>query len=180
MRRYLATSSTATAFTYTAGARLTAPPANVIPMSRNLILNLIFMGAGADNSTFDYRVLGLMRCTDATGAIDTVTYLLVNLGVGTCTLGAMVGSTGGTAILSTERLADGVTWTISSETSAPDGPMTDIETAYSEGTSQAYAPADDTFGMLILPACGRFEGIVVDFDLTGATSANCLYDLSEV
>lgn len=182
MRRHLTTNSTTSAFVYAGGQVLAAPPANVIPLSEDLVTQFIFFGAGADNATFSVRIFGLLRCETASGDLDEDTYILIYLGTAACTLSTVVGDSSGEALTSTDRVVDTITWTKASEATSPKGPTTDIEASFSEGTSAEYSPADNTPAILYVPALGRITGLVMDYAVNGgsATSMNCLYGTNKI
>jgi len=186
-RRYLATSSTATVFStvLTVGKILTSAQAaalTIFPIGKSLTTQMIFFGAGTATQTFDYRVWLIYRLSDAAGALDPNSYATVILGAGTATLGSGTGVTNGTAVLSTEKLAHINVWIASGVATSPAGPAVIGQNALSEGNSAAYdadSPAND-ITVLYIPSNLRAVGLVVDFDMTGATSGNCLIMADEV
>lgn len=199
-KRYLATSTTAATFNSTVfGATPTArilTPAQValtngiFKIGKSLISQFIFFGVGANNTTFDYRIWAVFRLSNA----DAVTggevqpsidpnVLVQYAGGGTATLCQIAGATSGTAVLAAETFADTLTWAASSSATAPKGPITDAETAFSEGTSTVFSPTSTTsegIAQLFVPCGARAIGWIVDFDMTGATSGNVLIMADDV
>lgn len=191
-KRYLATSTQAATFNTTVfGATPTArvlTPAQVaatngiFPIGKSLITQFIFFGAGANNTTFDYRLWAVFRLADATGTNDP-NVLVQYAGGGTATLCQIAGATLGTAVLTGEVFADTLTWAASSASTAPKGPTTDAETAFSEGVSGVFSPTSATsegVAQLFVPCAARAVGWIVDFDMTGATSGNCVIMADDV
>jgi len=161
--RYLSANSSDTAFTITAGRQAQpASPENFFDLMGHRGARLSFFGTGADNSTFDYKVW-LVRRSVKGSAFTAVE--LVLLGNGTATLSASVG-VDGDVVDDSERMADTLTW---SKVSA-----TTIENALGDA-SDVRSPADNTPAELIIN-CGGAAGIIVEFNMTGATSGNCLIE----
>jgi hypothetical protein len=179
-RRYLADNTTAAAYAITRGIQSAAP------LESRLILNgggdergerfrgleFVFFGAGANNDTFSAKIMVAQRMYGSGGGAEPFANAQ-NFGVAACTLGTTAG--GGGLIPSTQLVVDTITWTISTTASTPRGPGDEIETAYASGFSRAYSPANEEEAHLILPELGSPDAVYVDFDMTGATSANCLY-----
>jgi len=177
LRRYLATSSTSSAFAITDGTITATIPANMILMQgRRGIDCAQFFGTGAANSTFDYKIYAIERISPTNQAGTTVTsqtalYEYRNLGGGTVTLGTKVGVAGG-VIDTTDRVADGLTWTASSY-----GTFVLEAFGGADADAVAFSPADNTIASLTALDIGDCYGIVFDFDMTGATSGNVLIRL---
>lgn len=131
------------------------------PLNGALAANAIFFGTGDDNDAFDCRVYAEFPLVDSD---ESALFLL---GTATCTLGANTGASGGSKIASTDRVVDTIVWTAASFATA-------AESAFSEGTSGAFSPADDTIAMLFLTSLGRASALIFEFDMTtGApTGAN--------
>ena len=192
-KRYLATSSAATAYntavfgaTPTSGMVLTptqvAATNGVLPIGKSLISQFIFFGAGADNATFNYRLWLAYRLQTRDGTSDP-NILVQFAGDGTATLCGVTGTALGTAVAVTERFADTLTFVKSTTTTTPKGPVTDAETAFAEGTSGVFNPTSTTsegIAQLFVPCAARAIGWIVDFDMTGATSGNCLIMADDV
>lgn len=115
-------------------------------------LQLVFFGAGNDDTTFDYRVNGWAK----------VGSLWVNtlLAQGTATLSTTTG-VASADVTNSYRFAD---------TLDIDAPASDVEGV----SAQLVSPANQSPAHLLLDVRG-YSLVTVKFDLTGATSANCLY-----
>jgi len=184
--RYKALSSTATAFDpiLDKGKILSASQVSafvVVPLGKSLVAQLFFFGTGT--GTFDYRLWATFRGSNEVGVLDPISTIVMPLGGGTATLGAATGVTGGTVVGPTEKLANILTWTPSGIGTVPPGPEAVAQTALNEGASAVYAATLTTtndIAVLILPSILRATGIIVDFDMTGATSGNCAVMVDEV
>ena len=172
--RYLATSSASTAFSITAGRTATVP-ANLIPLGVTLGTELTFFGEGADNSTFDARVWGV-KVGRSAGVAGPADYELGLLFSATLTLGTAVGASVNAPVTPSEKLADTCVLTLASGATTPAGPGTLAQTVWSIAAVTAYSPADNTFARIAMRDLGQLFGLVIDFDLTGATAANCLIE----
>lgn len=162
----------------------------LFPVARGLVAQLMFIGAGADGDEFDYRVWAFKRLHNALDSgqsggdrIDPVTQgILQFLGSGTATLGDEGGLANGRAILSTEQIADGLTFTPSTDMTTPTGPLTDFQTAFDEGAAGVFSPGDDTPAILALPHLIRASALIIDFaigeEAGDADSANCLVSVA--
>ena len=107
----------------------------------------------------------------AAGSVSS--QVLSYAGGGTVTLGTSVGVSDSDVVLTTEREADTVTWTVAGAASATKGTLSDLETLYAEGGSGVSSPADNGAAVLCIPFLGRAEGVLVEFALGTATQANC-------
>ena len=176
-RRYLEVGSTQATFSLSAG-HVTARPED--SNSSHVALNVAndrgvvigFSGEGADNATFDYRIWSMVECQNPDDIGKPTGYMLSYLGGGTATLGTATGSGSTGPVRSGERIADTVTFTVSSGSTTPKGPGQSMIDSLGEGSPSAYSPADNTPAMLIMPSLGRARLLIVEFDLTGATRAN--------
>lgn len=157
MQKLLAANSTASSFT-ARGVQETTPATTsalaVIQAQGKGILDLIFFGAGSDNTTFDYRILGWT----VTGVVAGVTQWAARIiAQGSVTLSGLTG-TATYPIVNTDRLAD------------------TIDLDY--GVAVLYnGPTDAAPAMLEIPLTEDFPLIEVQFDMTGATNGNALYSL---
>jgi hypothetical protein len=68
-------------------------------------------------------------------------------------------------------MADTLTWTLSTTGTTPKGPGTVIETAYGSGGSAVYSPTGNLPATLIIPHLGWADSVIVEFDLTGTSTA---------
>ncbi len=182
--RYLANGSNSNAAALTAGrwaptmvnGRLCLNNDGNLPLvdvAGALSAEIGFFGPGSDNGSFNFR-LWAADWAVAGGGRERGHLELWLMGTGTATLSTLQGITGGQVVLATERIADTLTWTKSSESSTPKGPMTKKETQYSEGTSDVYSPADNTPARLILPTLGRASALVMEVtSRTNVTTGNC-------
>lgn len=147
---------------------------------------LRFFGAGADNATGTYRLWSVWGGYNTSA--QTPNPLVANLsdidlcsvGAGALTLSTAVGPTGDTGlVLSSERLADTVTYTTSTTATTPPGPQTVFESAYGLGTSGVYSPVANVPGCLVIPDFGSgCLGFVLEFALGTATGLNALVELT--
>jgi hypothetical protein len=160
--RVRATNSTATSFTAPT-ATTTEPTADGVVSvpgrtggRRVGPSNVLLMpfGTGSDNTTFDVRVIGWRLA----GGSLWVPKILCQF---TATLSAFVGVSGSDQVSNSERVADTVS-----------DPVTG--TGVVGTTCQPGSPANDTPADYLVDARG-VQKLEVQFDLTGATAANCLY-----
>ena len=140
-----------------------------------LSATLTFFGEGADNSTFDYRIYVRTAIYDNAGTA-TGLYSLRCLGYGTATLSTLTATIGGVSC----RLADTLTFTAAGAATTVKGSLSAFAAARGEDTGTVYSPADNTAAELLLSAICKAGDILVDFDLTGATGANAIVELSRV
>lgn len=173
--KMLSTNSTASAFTYTAGGRATlGTSVTTIKMNAGSRgLRLVAFGEGSDNTTFDYRVWVVRRPRGSTGGTCEIAYF----GGGTATLSTSVGSSTD-IVTSSERFADTLTWTVSTTATTPKGIGALVEASNGLGTSWVYSPADNTPAVLSIPDLDGAIEVLIDFDMTGATSGNFLYEFT--
>ena len=185
-RRYAATSKTTGAFALTAGRALkstldagyTLFPLGTIRRAggddRFAGVRLTMFGAGSDNQTFDYRVfVGFIE--NPTDPLEAQVVSVFYLGGGSATLSAAVGVSGSTLLAATERVADTLTWTLGSSSTTPKGIGETIEAARGQGrASAAWSPANDSEAFVDIPELGSAAYLILDFDMTGATSGNAL------
>jgi len=153
--------STATSFTARI-ATVTKPvlstTAFVFPNDGNLGF-MQFYGAGADNTTFDVKVIGWTECLFG-GSVASMWFPKTQWH-GACTLSALTGVSGHAKFTDTYRLAD----TIVEEATT----TTDIV-----GTTTVISPAADVDpGIVVFDKFGA-SLIEVQFDMTGATSGGVL------
>lgn len=141
-------------------------------------LEIVFFGSGANNDSFDYR-LWQVKCGKNKKSPENTDHAIAYLGGGTATLSTKFGVSGG-VVSDSERIADTITWTRSTTSTSPRGPMEVIETAYGLSVlAAAYSPADDTPARLIIPDLGNAEGVILEFAVTAnGLSANALLDNS--
>jgi len=176
-KKYLTVNSAGAAFALTAGRKLwstLSAAATIFSLEAIGSARISFFGAGNDNGTFSARVWGVTKGSNASGGLSDCR--IEYLGQAASTLSVAVGAAAsGVLVLNSERLADTLVWTVSTTATTPKGPMAVIETAYNEGASAAYSPADDTPAHLHLPSLGRFDGLILEFGpLTNATGVNAL------
>lgn len=153
LSRARATNSDATSFPAVAATTTRPSGAGVVDLAANppAWLKLVPFGAGADDSTFDLRLVGW----SLVGSLWVPT-ILVQFG---CTLSAAVGVSGAD-VTDSERFAD---------------TLGDPTANFGEAgvDCQPHSPQNDTPGFYLVDAggCTVFR---VDFDLTGADGANAL------
>lgn len=173
-KRYSLSNITTGAFTLARGGLYlqSALAGPILPIGPNLIHEVLFSGTAAapDNKDFTYRLWFADRLYRDENATDPG-FILTFAGSGQATLSNLLAPvTGGLALTGLERLADTLTWTISSGATTPKGPMALAETGFAEGTSQAWSPADDSPAKLILPTVARATGLYFEFDIDGGSS----------
>lgn len=162
------TNTTAAAFatiepTLTLPATSSANGAAILPAS-NARLRLCFFGEGADNTTFDIKVVGWSRVSVEGASVDppanpdkTIEWIPSALAVFTVTLGALTGAAGGVLGGATHRISDLIT---------PGSYTTDSVKITSPGDGLAATVEMENLG---------FQKFGVYFDMTGATNGNVLY-----
>lgn len=158
-RRWLAANSADTSFTAPA-ATTTKPTAGVIELSAvngvvptYLLLNAI--GTGADDSTYDCRIIGWSPVTDATGTELWQPNILYAF---SATLSAFVGVAAAT-VVAAERTADALSVTVGNA---------NVDYVVTS------APAANTPAHLMLDTKG-YQLLQAVFDMTGATGGNLLW-----
>lgn len=160
-QKLLTANSTSTGFTASYIAPVAAasvPTTGVVDLLQEKAtvpdnMQIMLFGAGADNTTFDLRIIG-WRLTS-----DGVTYIPTPIAaLSSCTLSATVGATG-LALVSTDRLVDTIT----------------LATGYNAGVVvDVTSPTGDVPANVLIDHRG-FDKIQFDFDMTGATSGNLIY-----
>lgn len=187
-RRYATTSKTSTAFALAAGRALKStlessytllPLGTVRKQSgddRFAGVRLTMFGAGSDNQTFDYRVfVGFVE--NPSDPVEAQVVSVFYVGGGSATLSAAVGVSGSTLLSASERVADTLTWTLGSSSTTPKGIGETIETTRGQGrASAAWSPANDSEAFVDIPELGGAAYLILDFDMTGATSGNALVE----
>lgn len=157
----VATANDASASFTAPAMTLTPPTANVIELAEGTgpggsvvpqYVQLVFIGAGADNTTFTARVIG-WELIGTTWMPVVLTQLAV-------TLGAMTGIADG-ALTATDRIADTITL---------DTPFSGMPA--SECT--IVSPAADLVAKAIVATRGM-RLIQLTYDMTGATSGNAIW-----
>ena len=197
-RKYLATNSTATAFTAAEGR---VASANITRSSGALILNadatqrviqlghyrgarIQFFGAGTNDTTANYRIWtahagfsgGESSLLNETHLTDLELRCFV-ADTSTVTLSTATGVASGLLVVA-DVMCDTITMTLATTATTPRGPGTVVETAYQLGNATAYSPANNVRGELVIPDFGGAWGFLIDFDMTGATSMNAAYELT--
>lgn len=190
--QYLAANSSQSAFSITAGrftdfgltsnAFVKAGNANhrLETMGDWRGVRLGLNGAGADGTTFDYRLWAAMVCFTRPvqeghggvgSGVDEVELAL--WAYGTATLSAMLISASGGRVPANNRIADTVTMTVASDATASKGVGQPFIDGYQLGQTVVYSPANDTPAFLVVPDFGSgVHGFILEFDMTGATSGN--------
>ena len=173
--RYLVTSSPQTSFELAHGYYVSNTATNAayhVPyhISDARGFRLTFFGTGADNATFDYRIWAVIGDRVV---LDTPTdFMLEYFGGGTATLSTLMGASATSLITSSERIADTLTFTLATSITTPKGPATVWESYYNLGDTINYSPTANNAASLIIPNFTA-GSMIVEFDLTGATAANC-------
>lgn len=194
---YLASSSTQGSFTLTAGRKAIANTSGVLHLSGNTSHVLVplngargaaiqFFGTDAADETFDARIwAGTFAFssgqTSPLDAADKASFIDLNyIGAATSvTLSTAAGVSSSDLVPATSFIADAITWAAASDSTSPDGIQTVSETAYGLGASTVYSPGANVPATLLIPNLGAFaHAFLIEFDLTGAASANALYTLT--
>lgn len=178
-RLYLESESTATAFGIVAATgRVVVPGLTVFSLGpdsgeRARGVGIVFLGSGANNSTFDARIYVVHR---GYGYAKTVAsdFDIALYGTATVTLGAMVGA--GSPVTTVQRLADTITYVQATSATTPQGVGGSTVLAHGGVDPVVYSPGNDLCATLWIPELGNAHGIILDFDLTGATGANALIE----
>lgn len=160
-KRLLTTSDTSTSFASTPDLATTPSGDGVIPLGGGVPatqspdnLQLIFFGEGNDDTTFDVRVIGYRRTTNAAGDTSWTAIYLADISVTLCT---ETGISGG-VVTASEKYADTLTVTLANEN-------VDYTVVSPTGNRKAHVTIDTK-------GC---EYAKVIFDRTGATACNCLW-----
>lgn len=144
---------------------------------------LVAIGVGSDNQTFDYKIWLLKGVRNSPADSITDVYLKL-LASGTATLSTVVGASG-SIVAATERYADTLTCNIASESGAgtvanPTGAGRKLLDARGAIDPQLYVhpTANTEPARLIIGDLCDADGLVIEGDLTGATSFNWVAELS--
>ncbi len=197
--RYLPTNSGQTAFSLTAGryAQSAFAPGGAlniqgtgggvlvnvrpVPLNANRGFFARFFGTGTADTTFDYKVWRItrsMRRGDSALGGDSYGDALLSLfASGTCTLGTGVGGAALAAdgVITTEKLCDTVTMTLTSGSTSPAGVGSMIRKGDTDTASMVVSAADNANQAEIFVAdLLDAWGYLLEFDLTGATGANAM------
>ncbi len=127
-----------------------------------------FFGAGADDSTFDARIVAWDRIESSTLTL-WVPRVLCSLSL---TLSTQVGIAGA-KVVATDRFADTM---VVHATVAPQPVFTDLVSAAAatRGTVEIFSPANNLIAWAKVPVNAPTK-IQFDFDMTGATNGNALF-----
>lgn len=190
--RLLSTNSTASAAALTAGryttttldAVISGASANIVSLGRvgdataprQRGCEVTFVGVGADNATGSYRIWQVKRGRASGTSSQANDMELAYLGAGTFTLSSSVGAASATTVLSTERVADTVTFTQATASTTPKGIGDVLENVFGSPAAAAYSPADNTPGRLWVPEIGNGD-LYVELWVGTATSVNAVVDV---
>lgn len=126
---------------------------------------LTFLGRGADNATYNYRVYAVFR------GREKDVHLLRLVCSGVATLGATLGvGPAGSIAPTTDRVVDKLTLTVSAW-------GTHDAAARGHAGPVIHSPDDATPAQLTLADMGGAVGIIVEFDLVTATAASANLEL---
>lgn len=131
----------------------------------------MFYGAGADNATFDVRLIGW----DTIYAKPTTLWIPKILASFTCTLSAMVG-VAGAPLVATDRIVDTITLRTDNAVSQPVTKSLDsgaVTTSSGWGV-EIFSPAGDLAAWVKVPLQGSRK-LEFCYDMTGATDGNALF-----
>lgn len=192
-RRLLTTNTTASAFALTAGVYTIASLATALSLTEEQVrerivtlgqvrggerkrgLELRAIGVGSDNQSVKFRVHQLKRGTTRNAKTETADFVLSPVLEIAATLSTVVGPTGGTLLLSTERMADTLVPTILNDGASPKGVHDYIKSVYISGDAVVYSPANNTPGVCGLPDLGNGDAFIEPIVVT-ATSANVIVE----
>ena len=192
-RRLLSANTTASAFALTAGVYTIATLMTALSLTEEQVrdrivtlgpvrggerkrgLELRAIGVGSDNQTVKFRVHQLKRGTTRSGKSETADFIISPVLEVTATLSTVVGPSGGTLLLSTERMADALSRTILNEAASPKGVHDYIKSVYQAGDSVDYSPADNTPGVCAIPDMGNAD-VFIEIIVGTATSANAIVE----
>jgi hypothetical protein len=154
-QRLRVTSATDTSFASKVPTTTEPTGAGVVDLTINPLVGrqllLVFFGAGNDDTTFDARVIGWRK-------VGTL-WVPCPLATLSCTLSSAVG-VAGAEVVATDRFVDTVTAGFGNE----------------DDKVWLFSPTSNLIARVLLDLDG-FPKVEVIFDLTGATSANCLYTM---
>lgn len=196
--KYIASNSTQASFTLTAGRKAVAVTDGVMHLSGNTSHALVplngargaafqFFGTrtSVDNETFDARIWAgtfamiSSQTSPIVGPEKTQFIDLNYIGEATVTLSTATGVSASDLVPATSYIGDTIVWEVGADSTTPDGIQSTLETAYGLGASAAYSPAANVPASLIVPNFGPLcHAFLIEFDLTGAASANALYTLT--
>jgi hypothetical protein len=174
---YLSSNSTQAAFSLTEGrAAMASPPASPLnflsmgPASgkRYRSVMITFFGAGSATQTFDYKVWSIRRGFSSPDGVP-LDYEKLLWCSGTATLGSTAGAVSSGGIRTTDLIADTLTVTVSAY-------ATKTVAAYGGVAPSVHSPGSNGIARLYIPDLGNSSDIIVEFDMTGATSGNCLIE----
>jgi hypothetical protein len=205
-RLYLPTADTSTAFDLTAGRRpLTnvsglqyvgvdgatagVAPHRVVWMDEFRGAQFQFFTSAANDQTANFRVWLVTPAFEATepsarpnpaNAVECDLSCLI-ADTSTLTFSTATGPTAVTGLLaSTVEIADTITFTLATTATTPAGPGTVIGGAYQLGDIDEFSPTGNVPATLYVPDFGAgVWGFVFDFDRTGCSDVNALYQLTK-
>lgn len=168
-----ASNSTNGAFTLTA-VRTTAVPADMYSLGpgngkKFRMVKAAPYGAGTATQTFDYKVWVVSRGYTSASGTAVVDYEKQLFCHGTATLGATAGVASAGGILTTDLACDTLTVTM-------DAFGTAVVTAFGGNAASVYSPGGGGQAWLFLPELGNASDIIIEYDMTGATSGNFLIE----
>jgi hypothetical protein len=138
-------------------------------------VRLGFFGTGADNATMNFRVSVVSFAKKRDRGDCLVRHYGASTSGGTI-LSTHVGPHASTSVvLSSERVADALGWTLSTESTTPDGGGEDFETAYGLGEAAAYESAANVPAELVIPHL-PFSGVLVELWVGTATDCNGYFE----
>lgn len=156
----LSANSTASSFTaptcVSSTSNTDAPTTTAIKSTGNA-MNVLPFGAGSDTQTFSMRVIGYSKHQTSASAKQWVPHIICQLA---CTLCPQTGATATTKPTSSELICDTITITNGTKSAV-------VDTQFA-----------DTAAIAVVDITG-YEYIDFTFDMTGATSGNCLYQMLE-
>jgi hypothetical protein len=175
LKKALATSSTSTSFASKIPTITEPTGAGVHDLGHSgclsELMRVMFYGEGADDTTFDVRIIGWDKTIDVSGKPLWVPQILCTL---SCTLSTVVGIAG-SYLTADERIADTL---VVHATVAPQATYTDLVSAAAatRGTVEIFSPANNlvAWANVKLHGCRKVE---FSFDMTGATNGNVLFRL---
>lgn len=165
------TNRTTTAFSLTEG-RTTTKPTGMIQLrygdgQNPRYVTAMFCGTGSATQTFDYKVWLVSTTVGTAGTNED--YCLHLLSSGTATLGTSTG-VGTVGFTSSDLIADTLTTTTAAFGTASIAAFGGVE-------PRVYSPGSNGHAVLFIPETCNAYGLVFEFDMTGASSGNVIYQI---
>lgn len=142
------------------------------PLSRGYQLQII--GSGPDDAQGEFRLwraligrIGNSRL-DADLSLQAYGTFTLSSAVG---LGASLTGSSASVMLTTERYADTLTYTVATNSTSPKGVGDLVVTATGAAAAQVFSPTGNVPGHIIVPDAGDVDAIICELRLTSGGSA---------